>query len=141
MTRASKEIRRVLDRFALASRAPLPVSARTAIARAERSLKARDHASTSRDVSLSAVAPHRATCERQKPACYMQREHMEARMHTVLDDIDSRDVASLADAELLASLRRLLADERTLSARMLVHLGEVDASVVSDDARDIVRLT
>ncbi len=48
-------------------------------------------------------------------------------MHTVLDNIDSRDVGALGDIELLASLRQLLADERTLSARMLVHLGEVDA--------------
>jgi hypothetical protein len=48
-------------------------------------------------------------------------------MHTVLDSIDSHDVASLGDATLLANLRQLLADERNLSARLLVHLGEVDA--------------
>ena len=48
-------------------------------------------------------------------------------MHTVLRSIASHDVAALGDAELLATLRQLLADERTLSARVLVHLGEVDA--------------
>ena len=48
-------------------------------------------------------------------------------MHTA-HGIDSRhDVAALGDEQLLASLRRLLAEERTLSARLLVHLGEVDA--------------
>ena len=48
-------------------------------------------------------------------------------MHTV-DGIDSRhDVAALGDQELLASLRQLLNQERSLSARLLVHLGEVDA--------------
>jgi hypothetical protein len=42
--------------------------------------------------------------------------------------IDSRhDVATLGDEELLATLRHLLTEERTLSARWLVHLGEVDA--------------
>src|SRR6185503_17556737 len=82
---------------------------------------------TSREASIAAFAPHSSSYERQKHACYMPREDMEARMHTVLHDIDSRDIAALDDAALLASLRRLLADERTLSARMLVHLGEVDA--------------
>ena len=48
-------------------------------------------------------------------------------MHTV-DGIDSHhDVAALGDQELLASLRQLLNQERSLSARLLVHLGEVDA--------------
>src|SRR6185503_9437699 len=82
---------------------------------------------TSREASIAAFAPHSSSYERQKHACYMPREDMEARMHTVLHDIDSRDIAALDDAALLASLRRLLADERTLSARMLLHLGEVDA--------------
>ena len=48
-------------------------------------------------------------------------------MHT-LHGIDSHhDVAALGDEQLLASLRQLLAEERKLSARLLVHLGEVDA--------------
>jgi hypothetical protein len=45
-----------------------------------------------------------------------------------LNAIDSpHEVAALGDEQLLARLRQLLAEERALSARMLVHLAEVDA--------------
>ena len=37
------------------------------------------------------------------------------------------EVGRIADQELIASLRRLVRADRTLSARLLVHLGEVDA--------------
>jgi hypothetical protein len=48
-------------------------------------------------------------------------------MDTTLGITESDDVTALDDEALLASLRRLLAKERALSARLLVHLGEVDA--------------
>ena len=48
-------------------------------------------------------------------------------MHAAHNSIDSRhEVAALGDEELLATLRHLLAEERKLSARWLVHLAEVD---------------
>ena len=37
------------------------------------------------------------------------------------------DVGRATDQDLIARLRRLVRADRTLSARMLVHLGEVDA--------------
>src|SRR5690349_23009871 len=36
-------------------------------------------------------------------------------------------VSQLGDAELIATMQRLLREERKLSARLLLHLGEVDA--------------
>jgi hypothetical protein len=43
------------------------------------------------------------------------------------NDLDMAAVARLADVELMAELRGLVARERALSARLLLHLGEVDA--------------
>ena len=49
-------------------------------------------------------------------------------MHAAQNTVDSCSaIAALGDEELLAMLRHLLAQERTLSARLLVHLAEVDA--------------
>lgn len=48
-------------------------------------------------------------------------------METRLGIIDCDDVAALGDEALLVSLRELLAKERGLSARLLLHLGEMDA--------------
>jgi hypothetical protein len=48
-------------------------------------------------------------------------------MHTLPGTASHHDVAALGDEQLLARLRQLLSQERKLSARVLVHLGEVDA--------------
>jgi hypothetical protein len=37
------------------------------------------------------------------------------------------DISRVADQELIVRVRRLVRGEQTLSARLLVHLGEVDA--------------
>ena len=49
-------------------------------------------------------------------------------MHAAYESTASIDgVARLGDDELIASTQRLLREERTLSARLLAHLAEVDA--------------
>jgi hypothetical protein len=48
-------------------------------------------------------------------------------MHAAQNPLDlPSDLAALGDEELLGKLRQLLAQERTLSARWLAHLAEVD---------------
>lgn len=81
----------------------------------------------SRKVSNALFALHAASCELEKPPCYINNkteDHVLA-AHNETDSL--RDVARLGDEELIATLRHLLAKERRLSARLLVHLAEVDA--------------
>ena len=86
-------------------------------------------ASESRAAPGAHFAAYAACNRREKPSCYMHGRHEGGSRMLAPHPTENpfAQVARLSDPALMAELQRLLRQERRVTARLLLHLGEIDA--------------